>query len=78
TLPKDQRETAWSLYNELAPVRAVKVPDSLTPGLSKCLMASVLLPPEALSEGSLLFALALPNELDPNAIAVLPEASLKA
>lgn len=78
TLPKDQREIAWNLYNELAPVRAVKVPDSLTPGLSKCLMASVLLPPEALSEGSLLFALALPNELDPNAIAVLPEATLKA
>lgn len=77
TLPKDQRETAWMLYNELAPIRAVKVPESLTPGLSKCLMASVLLPPEALSEGSLLFALALPHELDPNAIAVLPEASRK-
>ncbi|MFT4515597.1 MAG: hypothetical protein ACI89X_004941 [Planctomycetota bacterium] len=77
TLPKDQRETAWNLYNELAPVRAVKVPESLTPGLSKCLLASVLLPPEALCEGSLLFALALPNDLDPNAIAILPEATLK-
>ena len=75
TLPHDQRAVAWSLYNELAPIRFIKVPESLTPGLSKCIMACVLLPPEPLREGPLLFALALPNELDPNAIAMLPEAT---
>ncbi len=78
TLPKDQREVAWTLYHELVPVRSVKVPESLTPGLSKCIMASVQLPPEALCEGPLLFALALPNDLDPTAIAILPEAAGKA
>jgi len=74
TLPKEQREVAWSLYNELAPVKSVKVPESLTPGLSKCIMACVLLPPEPLREGSLLFALAVPNNLDPDAVAMLPSA----
>jgi len=73
TLPKDQRALAWSLYHELAPVRSIKVPESLTGGLKNCIMATVQLPPEALCEGSLLFALAVPDNLDPNAIAMLPE-----
>lgn len=72
-LPKEQRAIAWSLYNELAPVRSVKVPETLTNGLKNCIMATVQLPPEALCEGELLFALAVPDNLDPNAIAMLPE-----
>lgn len=78
TLPKEQRAVAWSIYNELAPVRSVKVPESLTKGLKDCIMATVLLPPEALCEGSLLFALAVKDNLDPNAVAVLPETVLNA
>jgi len=78
TLPKEQRAVAWSTYNELAPVRSIRVPDSLTNGLKDCIMAAALLPPKALWEGPLMFALAVKDSLDPNAVAVLPEAVLNA
>jgi len=72
-LPDAHAAIAWTLYHEISPVRSQRVPDQLANGLKDCVMATVMLPAEPLRSGDLLMALVLPDELDPYAVAVLPD-----
>jgi len=53
------------------------VPAALSHGLRDCVLASVKLPPEPLANGPLLAALALPGEMSPDAVRVLPATVLR-
>jgi len=51
----------------------VPVPAELVDGLQDCPVTTVMLPADPVREGDLLAALVLPGELDPQAVAILPE-----
>lgn len=76
TLPDAHAEVAWLLYHELSPVRSVPVPADLAGGLQDCTVTTVMLPAAPVRDGDLLAALVLPGDLDPRAVAILPEAVL--
>lgn len=76
TLPDAHAEVAWLLYHELSPVRSVPVPEDLVGGLQDCAVTTVMLPAAPVRDGELLAALILPGDLDPRAVAILPEAVL--
>ena len=54
-------------------MRSVPVPEELVDGLQDCTVTTVMLPADPVREGDLLAALVLPGELDPQAVAILPE-----
>lgn len=72
TLRAEQAVLAWDLYHSMWPVRSSPVPAELCDGLRDCVLATVMLPPEPLADGGALVALALPRDLSPDAVRVLP------
>ncbi|MCK5940878.1 MAG: hypothetical protein KAI24_02815 [Planctomycetes bacterium] len=72
-LPEAHAKIAWGLYHEITPLRSQPVPDELANGLRDCIVATVQLPAEPLRSGALMLALALPDERDPHAVAMLPD-----
>ncbi|MBI5852155.1 MAG: hypothetical protein HZB39_14165 [Planctomycetes bacterium] len=72
TLPAEQVVLAWDLYHSMWPVKSSPVPAELCDGLRDCVLATVMLPPEPLEDGGALAALALPRDLSPDAVRVLP------